>query len=70
MTVSVGDFGRLTPKQILLDALNESDDIDCVVILSKLGRRYVLSNSDGDIVEMLGMLEIGKDSLLERLRDD
>ena len=73
MTVEIGHFGKLTPEQILLDCLNEAKDMEiCLVVCgipSDQGTRYVLANSDGDLIQLVGMAAIAQDALLERLRD-
>lgn len=67
LTVTTHSFGdRHTPQQVLIDALEQADDMQVVVIVYLDKEDFIHSGwSDGSSLKRIGMLETVKSSILE-----
>lgn len=70
-SVQAKDFGgKLNPKQILIESLNDADKMDVVIVVYMDKDDYILmSTSSGSGLKKIGMLDMAKDLVKQSLKD-
>ena len=71
--VSLGHFGgKLTPEQVLTGALQDVGELTALVMVVKTNDGLVLTQwSSGCMdTERLGMLDVGRDTILRKMRGE
>jgi hypothetical protein len=66
--VSVHNFGKYTPQQLLLDVQQHVDDIDAIVVIIRRGKKINCSWSGAELIDRLGMCDVAKDDMLVKAR--
>ena len=72
MSISTAAFGgKHTPKQVLLDALEKTEDCQCLVVVYLDSNDYVMTSwSDGSMLQRMGMMDVAKLRMFDAAQDE
>ncbi len=63
--------GKHTPRQVLLDALEDADTFKCCVLVCVDDEDYVNAGwSDGSMLKRMGMMDVAKLRMLDAAQED